>query len=56
MLAIFAPHASVGTVLMLNTGPQHGEASGEYRRDQLYRASLSPIEYEAMDMNMKRWI
>ena len=45
MFAIFADHASVGTVLMFNTGPQHGEAVGEYRGDQLYHASLSPAEY-----------
>jgi trans-aconitate methyltransferase len=28
MFAIFADHASVGTVLMFNTGPQQGEALG----------------------------
>jgi hypothetical protein len=26
MFAIFADHASIGSVLMFNTGPQHGEA------------------------------
>ncbi len=45
MLAILAHHASVGTVLMFNTGPQHGEAVGEYRGDPVYHASLSPAEY-----------
>jgi len=48
MFAIFADHASLGTVLMFNTGPQHGEAVGEYRGDPLYHASLSPTEYEAL--------
>jgi SAM-dependent methyltransferase len=48
MFAVFADHASVGTVLMFNTGPQHGEGVGEYRGDALYHASLSPIEYEAL--------
>jgi SAM-dependent methyltransferase len=48
MFAIFADHASVGTVLMFNTGPEHGEAVGEYRGDPLYHASLSPGEYEAL--------
>jgi SAM-dependent methyltransferase len=48
MFAIFADHASVGTVLMFNTGPQHGESLGEYRGDPLYHASLSPTEYEAL--------
>jgi SAM-dependent methyltransferase len=48
MFGIFADHASVGTVLMFNTGPQHGEGVGEYRGDPLYHASLSPGEYEAL--------
>jgi cyclopropane fatty-acyl-phospholipid synthase-like methyltransferase len=48
MFAIFAEHASVGTVLMFNTGPQHGEGLGEYRGDPLYHASLSAAEYEAL--------
>jgi 2-polyprenyl-3-methyl-5-hydroxy-6-metoxy-1,4-benzoquinol methylase len=48
MFAIFADHASVGAVLMFNTGPQHGEALGEYGGDPLYHASLSPTEYEAL--------
>jgi 2-polyprenyl-3-methyl-5-hydroxy-6-metoxy-1,4-benzoquinol methylase len=48
MFTIFADHASVGTVLMFNTGPRHGESVGEYRRDPLYHASLSPAEYEAL--------
>jgi hypothetical protein len=34
--------------LMFNTGPQHGEAVGEYNGDPLYHASLSPVEYEAL--------
>ena len=29
--AIFANHACVGTVLMFNPVPQHGESLGEYR-------------------------
>jgi len=48
MFPVFADHASVGTVLMFNTGPQHGEGVGEYRGDPLYHASLSPAEYEAL--------
>jgi SAM-dependent methyltransferase len=48
MFATFADHASIGSVLMFNTGPQHGEAVGEYRGDPLYHASLSPAEYEAL--------
>ena len=45
---IFADHASAGTVLMFNIGPQHGEAVGEYNGDPLYHASLSPTEYAAL--------
>lgn len=48
MFAIFADHAHAGTVLMFNTGPDHGEDVGEYRGDPLYHASLSPAEYEGL--------
>jgi trans-aconitate methyltransferase len=48
MFAIFADHASAGSVLMFNAGPAHGEAIGEYRGDPLYHASLSATEYEAL--------
>src|SRR5215470_2103601 len=48
MFAIFADHASVGTVLMFNTGPQHGEGVGEYNGDPLYHASLSAAEYRRL--------
>ena len=48
MFAVFAAHASIGTMLMFNTGPQHGEGIGEYRGDPLYHASLSPDEYETL--------
>jgi SAM-dependent methyltransferase len=48
MFAVFAAHATAGTVLMFNAGPQHGEGIGEYRGDPLYHASLSPAEYGAL--------
>jgi SAM-dependent methyltransferase len=48
MFTIFADHASGGSILMFNTGPQHGEGIGEYRGDPLYHASLAPAEYEAL--------
>ena len=48
MFPIFADHAAAGALLMFNTGPQHGEAVGEYNGDPLYHASLSPTEYEAL--------
>jgi SAM-dependent methyltransferase len=48
MFVIFADHASKGSVLMFNTGPEHGEGVGEYRGDPLYHASLSSAEYVAL--------
>ncbi len=48
MFTTFADHASVGAILMFNTGPQLGEGVGEYKGDPLYHASLSPTEYEAL--------
>ena len=48
MFTVFADHASVDTVLMFNSGPQHGEGVCEYRGDPLYHASLSPTEYVAL--------
>ncbi len=48
MFTIFADHASGGSILMFNAGPQHGEGIGEYRGDPLYHASLAPTEYEAL--------
>jgi SAM-dependent methyltransferase len=48
MFAVFADHARAGSLLMFNTGPQHGEAVGEYRGDPLYHASLSAAEYETL--------
>jgi SAM-dependent methyltransferase len=48
MFAVFAAHASDRTVLMFNTGPEHGEGIGSYRGDPLYHASLAPAEYMAL--------
>jgi SAM-dependent methyltransferase len=48
MFAVFAAHASPGAMLMFNTGPQHGEAIGDYRGDPLYHASLAPEEYQSL--------
>ena len=45
MFAVFALHSSADAVLMLNTGPEHGEDVGSYRGDPLYDASLAPAEY-----------
>jgi SAM-dependent methyltransferase len=48
MFDVFCRHAASCAVLMFNSGPDHGEAVGEYRGDPLYHASLSPGEYTAL--------
>jgi SAM-dependent methyltransferase len=48
MFSIFKAHARPGTVLMFTSGPEHGEAIGEYRGEDLYHASLDPEEYRAL--------
>jgi trans-aconitate methyltransferase len=48
MFAVFAAHASAGSILMFNAGPSKGEATGAYRGDPLYHASLDRSEYEAL--------
>jgi SAM-dependent methyltransferase len=48
MFDVFARHAAPSATLMFNSGPDHGEAVGEYRGDPLYHASLSPDEYTAL--------
>ena len=45
MFEVFARHAGPSAALMFNSGPDHGEAVGEYRGEPLYHASLSPDEY-----------
>jgi SAM-dependent methyltransferase len=44
----FAAHSRPGALLMLNTGPAHGEAIGTYRGDPLYHASLDAAEYTSL--------
>jgi hypothetical protein len=48
MFAVFEIHASPGALLMFNSGPDHGEAIGEFGGDPLYHASLSSSEYEML--------
>jgi SAM-dependent methyltransferase len=45
MFAVFDIHASDGALMMFNSGPDHGEAIGEFGGDPLYHASLAPAEY-----------
>ena len=47
MFPVFARHAAAGTALLFTSGPQHGEAIGSWRGEDLYHASLSPEEYRA---------
>ena len=48
MFPIFATHAERGAILMYNAGLAHGEATGCYRGDPLYHASLSDAEYKSL--------
>src|SRR5262245_2943974 len=50
MFAVFEAHAGDDTVLMFNTGPEHGEAASTFtfKDELLYHASLAPAEYRAL--------
>jgi hypothetical protein len=50
MFAVFDAHAGDRAVLMLNTGPQRGEATSTYtfKDEPLYHASLAPDEYRVL--------
>ena len=48
MFPHFAAHAAPGAVVMFTSGPQHGEAIGEWQGEPLYHASLSPEEYRTL--------
>jgi len=52
MFPVFAAHAASSAFLMFTTGPQRGEAIGEYGGDPLYHASLDAAEYEEL---LDRW-
>ena len=45
MFPIFAAHAVADGVLMFNAGLSYGEATGSYRGDPVYHASLDAGEY-----------
>jgi hypothetical protein len=45
MFARFSAHAAPGAPLLFASGPQHGEAIGEWQGEPLYHASLAPEEY-----------
>ncbi len=48
MFPRFAAHAASGAVLMFTSGPEHGEAIGEWQGEPLFHASLSQEEYRAL--------
>lgn len=48
MFPRFAAHLRTGGALMFTSGPQAGEAIGEWQGEPLYHASLSPEEYERL--------
>jgi len=48
MFPIFRSHAAPKAALMINTGPQAGEAIGSYHGEPLYHASLAPSEYRQL--------
>jgi SAM-dependent methyltransferase len=48
MFPRFAAHAKPGAPLIFTSGPQHGEAIGEWQGEPLYHASLSPEEYRRL--------
>lgn len=45
MFARFRHHARAGAALMFTSGPENGEAIGQFIGQPLYHASLSPDEY-----------
>ena len=48
MFAQLERHAAPGAALMFTSGPEHGEAIGEFEGKELYHASLAPEEYRAL--------
>jgi hypothetical protein len=46
MFTIFADHASSGTVLMFDTGPEHGEGAGEYRATRCITRACRPANIQ----------
>jgi SAM-dependent methyltransferase len=48
MFQLFAKHAAPRALLMFNTGPDFGEAIGDYRGEPIYHASLDSAEYETL--------
>ncbi len=48
MFPVFGAHASDNAALMFTSGPDNGEAIGEFQGEPLYHASLAADEYRAL--------
>jgi len=48
MFDVFARHAAPRAALMFTSGPEAGEALGQFEGEALYHASLDPAEYRAL--------
>jgi len=48
MFSVFCAHAAPGAALMFTAGPAHGVATGTYRGEPLFHASLDRAEYRAL--------
>ncbi len=48
MFALFEKHLNPGGILLFTSGPAHGEAWGMNGGENLFHASLSPLEYEEL--------
>jgi SAM-dependent methyltransferase len=48
MFPVFRQHSAPGAFLLFSSGPEHGEAIGNYQGDPLYHASLAESEYRLL--------
>lgn len=48
MIARIGAWLAPGGTLLFNTGPEHGEAIGRQFAEELYHASLDPLEYQRL--------
>lgn len=48
MFPRFRQHAAEGAALLFTSGPEHGEAIGNFEGEPLYHASLAPEEYRRL--------
>ena len=48
MFPVFRAYAKPNAPLLFTSGPQHGEAVGQFRGEPLYHASLAPEEYRML--------